>query len=312
MEIKRGEQQICYKHSFKINNFKSVINRQRQTEIRSELTEILPGKKITFVVKNMSEMYHWRCINYNWYTFDDDLFGGENAIDENDKFLYLELQAGEGVEPPSLAGKVEITLRDTKRFFYIGDPFNGEYLEFDANKGNLVLKPGIVREISAGEEFTTFQAPHLVPVTLSDAVGEEDALEIKFNLFTQSEEKALSDSRESFRYLSAQTTKIMKDESTADLKITCGEKETKKIFNVHKNFFCETSPVFRAAIESDMVEGQNKVPTKTTDLLWLPIRTLIHENAVIGSMQKDAMPQLKVSQISVFCRLVSPIAHYPL
>ena len=45
---------------------------------------------------------------------------------------------------------------------------------------------------------------------------------------------------------------------------------------------------------ANLVEGQNEVPTKTADLLWLPIRTLIHENAVIGSMEKDSMPQLKV------------------
>ena len=60
------------------------------------------------------------------------------------------------------------------------------------------------------------------------------------------------------RYLSAQTSKIMKDESTADMKISCGEKDNKKIFKVHKNFFCASSPVLRAAVESDMIEGRTK------------------------------------------------------
>ena len=50
----------------------------------------------------------------------------------------------------------------------------------------------------------------------------------------------------------------MQDESTADLKISCGEKDNKKIFNVHKSFLCASSPVFRAAIENDMVEGRTK------------------------------------------------------
>ena len=50
----------------------------------------------------------------------------------------------------------------------------------------------------------------------------------------------------------------MKDESTADMKITYGEKDDKKIFNVHKSFFCARSPVLRAAIESDMLEGRTK------------------------------------------------------
>ena len=50
----------------------------------------------------------------------------------------------------------------------------------------------------------------------------------------------------------------MQDESTTDMKISCGEKDNKKIFNVHKIFFCAISPVFRAAIESDMIEGRTK------------------------------------------------------
>ena len=50
----------------------------------------------------------------------------------------------------------------------------------------------------------------------------------------------------------------MQDESTTDMKISCGEKDNKKIFNVHKSFFCAISPVFRAAIESDMIEGRTK------------------------------------------------------
>ena len=42
----------------------------------------------------------------------------------------------------------------------------------------------------------------------------------------------------------------MEDDSTADFIIRCES----KAFNVHKNFFCASSPVFRAAIESDIVE----------------------------------------------------------
>ena len=30
------------------------------------------------------------------------------------------------------------------------------------------------------------------------------------------------------------------------------------MFPIHKNFFCDSSPVFRAAIESDMLEGRTK------------------------------------------------------
>ena len=85
-----------------------------------------------------------------------------------------------------------------------------------------------------------------------EAAGED--LEIKFSLFAQTQGREI----QCARYISAQNTNIMKDESTADMKISCGEKENKKIFNVHKSFFCVSSPVFRAAIESDMVEGRTK------------------------------------------------------
>ena len=34
--------------------------------------------------------------------------------------------------------------------------------------------------------------------------------------------------------------------------------ERKKIFNVHKNFILDSCPVFRCAIESDMIEGRTK------------------------------------------------------
>ena len=90
---------------------------------------------------------------------------------------------------------------------------------------------------------------------------EQDTLEIKFSLFspgeiTQTQKRTLPDTMKSSSYVSAKIMKIMNDENTADLKITCGDKNNKKVFKVHKSFFCASSPVFRAAIESDMLEGR--------------------------------------------------------
>jgi len=45
---------------------------------------------------------------------------------------------------------------------------------------------------------------------------------------------------------------VMEDDSTTDFIIRCDT----KAFNVHKNFFCNRSPVFRAAMLSDMEEGR--------------------------------------------------------
>ena len=73
-------------------------------------------------------------------------------------------------------------------------------------------------------------------------------------LFSQTPERSVSDSHKSSSYLSAQTMKIMKDVSTADLKLSCGEKDNKKIFNVHKNFFCTSSPILRTSIMSNVNE----------------------------------------------------------
>ena len=197
MEIIPGEHQTCYKHTIKINDFKRVFTSQE--EIRSPYTEIFPGKNsIAFVMKKQPE---------------------------DGRFLSLELLAGEAVDPPSLAGIVEISLGENSLQFRLGDQLDEKYLQFDANNRSLVL-PG-----QFGWALATS--------------GEEDALQIKFKLFTQSEQKTLPDSLKNCRYLSTQTMKIMKDESTSDLKISCGEKDNKKVFAVHKNFFCASRQLSR-------------------------------------------------------------------
>ena len=210
MEIIPGEHQICYKFTIKINNFKKVF--KTQEEVRTQYIEIVPGKNIAIVVKKQPD---------------------------SGSFLFLELLAGEAVDPPRLAGFAEISLGNNSQQFKLGDALGENYLQFDAISRTLVL-PG---------QFGW-------ALTSSGSYG--DALQIKFKLFTQSEEKTLPESLKSSRYLSTQTMRIMKDESTADLKITCGERDNKKVFAVHKSFFCASSPVFRAAIESDMVEGRTK------------------------------------------------------
>ena len=45
---------------------------------------------------------------------------------------------------------------------------------------------------------------------------------------------------------------------------------------------------------ANLVDGQNKVPRKTAERLWMPIRAIIHENAVVGTMEKDSLPQIKI------------------
>lgn len=176
-------------------------------------------------------------------------------ITEDDKFVSVELVAGEGVAPPRLAGKVEIILGDFSQAFSFGDPLKEKYLQFDDTTRSLVLKPGKVSNIYTSDgAWHTPLAVTLVPVKLTGGAG-GDTLKIRFTLFTKT---SLPDSLKSPKYLFIQNTKIMKDESTADLKISCGEKENKKIFKVHKSFFSASSPVFRAAVESDMVEGRTK------------------------------------------------------
>ena len=270
IEITPGERQI-YEQTIKFNNFKWFANTPEG--FKSKYLEIFPGKKIAFFIKNLQDP------KYTHYSLGTNV-SGLTAITNNDKFFSLELLADEGVDPPRLTGKVEIILGDTSQSFNIGDPENEKYLKFDATNRNLVLEPGIVGHIKtavvsnvrhfpgnpqSNTGHNTDLASKLVHVKLSDSAGEEDTLEIKFTLFyrgeiTQShkEKKALPEPKsvKSSGYLLDQNMKIMKDVSSADLRITCGDKKNKKVFNVHKNFLCACSPVFRATIESDMLEGR--------------------------------------------------------
>ena len=243
MEITNNSQ-ISSTPTLKIKNFWGII------DARSEEIEIFPGKMVAFVVKGLAPAY-------TEYRLQG---AGDITITQNDKFFSLEVVAGEGVDPPRLAGIVEIILGFSSQSFSFGDHVNREYLDFDATNRSLVLKPGKIAGIwdfQQGEigNWNKNLAKSLVHVELT--AGGRDTLEIKFTLFTENQERLLLDSLKNSRYLSTQNAKIMKDESTADLKISCGEKENKKIFNVHKNFFFASSPVFRVAIESDMLEGRN-------------------------------------------------------
>ena len=239
--------------SMKINNFKRLSDTQEK--VRSTYIEIFPGKKIAFVVKNLLKnppdgigRY------YNRYCHDGR---GENwtPVTRNDLFLSVDLLAGEGSAPPALAGKVEIITGDTSQSFEFGNHQTGMYLGFfqcSVTKRSY-LRPRLGRFLFCSPSFYTLSAANLVHVELTD-VGEEDTLMMRFILFTPTAEGDLR----SARYLSDQSKRIMKDESTADMKISCGEKDNKSVFNVHRNFFCARSPVFRAAIESDMLEGRTK------------------------------------------------------
>ena len=202
--------------TIKINKVKSFFKTEK--ELRSEDTEIFPGKKIAFVMKPLPEKTpsgH----KYTRYWLRG--VGDWTAITANDKFISLELLAGEGVDPPSLAGKVEIILGDSSQSFTFGDPEKEEYLQFDDTSRRLALKPRTVDDlISDGGRWHTDIAAGLVHVELT-GVGLEDTLEIKFNLFTPTQPLERSLQSPSYLYLSDQTTKIMKDESTADLKISC-------------------------------------------------------------------------------------------
>ena len=71
------------------------------------------------------------------------------AITESDKFISLELVAvaGEDVDLPRLAGKVEIILGDSSQSFSFGNSEKWRYLQLDANSMSLALKPGKVKEL---------------------------------------------------------------------------------------------------------------------------------------------------------------------
>ena len=258
-EVTLGDQQT-HEHTIKINNFKRFFMSQKE-EFVSNHIEIFSGKKIAFVI-NIAPEFAPDGMKYTEYVPTEMPTGRKVkriAITENDKFLSLELLdvSGEGVDPPSLAGKVEIILGDSSQSFSFGFPPLGDYLKFDAISRNLLLKPGILSFVTTEDGDIDYAlAVTLFPLKLTGAAGEEDTLQIRFTLFTQTEERFLPFNLPSARYLSDQTARIMKDEGTADMKISCGEKNNKKIFKVHKNFLCDSSPVFRAAIESDMVEGR--------------------------------------------------------
>ena len=113
----------------KINNFRRFT--ETQEDVKSEDIEIFPGKMVAFVVKGLPP----RFIKYR-------LPGHFPWIDitEKDKFFSLELVAGEGVDPPRLAGTVEIILGGSSQSFSFGDHVNGEYLEFDATNYDLAAK----------------------------------------------------------------------------------------------------------------------------------------------------------------------------
>ena len=157
------------------------------------------------------------------------------------ELVTLGVTAGAVSSPVIGSSGDELSLMLGKSYSF-GDPSKGEYLQFDATSKILAIKPGNIDGLSgSGGHFPDLYAS-IFHVMLTDA-GKEVSLQIIFTLIAQSQEYL-----QSARYLSDKNTKIMKDESTADLKITCGEKEKKKIFNVHKNIFCESSPVFRAAV----------------------------------------------------------------
>ena len=219
MEVTVGDQQTHQVSSIstvKLSHFKRLT--EIKEDVRSEEIEIFPGKKIAFVLRILPEktpngqkfLKYWLLGAGDW-----------TAITANDKFISLELLAGEGVDPPSLAGKVEIILGDSSQSFTFGDPKKEEYLQFDDTSRRLALKPRTVDDlISDGGRWHTDIAAGLVHVELT-GVGLEDTLEIKFNLFTPTQPLERSLQSPSYLYLSDQTTKIMKDESTADLKISC-------------------------------------------------------------------------------------------
>ena len=87
-------------------------------------------------------------VGYEEYCDQYLLLGaGWADITEKDKFLSLGLLAGEGFDPPSLAGKVEIILGVSTQSFSFGNPEKWRYLQLDANSMSLALKPGKVKEL---------------------------------------------------------------------------------------------------------------------------------------------------------------------
>jgi len=251
-EITFGDQQT-YQHTLKINNFTKFMNIEE--EVSTNYMNAFPGKKIAFVVKPEAKAPNGS--NYHQY---HHLGEGWTKITENDKFISLTILAAKGLEPPCLAGKIDIQLAGTSQTFSFGDPEKGKYEKLLEKK--LVIKPKKIAGIQApGYTGTEAIVPRLVHLKLTGAVAEEDILVIKLTLFypgevTKKQDQELPESLKSSSYLTDLNMKIMRDTSTANLKISFGDKKNKKTFTVHKNFLCARSPVFRAAIESDMMEGK--------------------------------------------------------
>ena len=253
-EISFGEQ-MTDQHTFKINNFRKCM--MLGEEVRSSFIEMFPPasrKKIAFVVKPLPNgsaiMEYYR---------DPLLHGGSARIitTDIDKFFWLQLIQKDYDSSLRLAGTVEIKLGESKQIVNFGDPQNENYDKF--SYGRFEIKPRNQLDIRFKSGHFKSGSENLIHVKLSGA--EEVDLELKFSLFcpgkvsnVQVKEKALPDSLKTSVNLKELNKAIMEDNSTTDLKITCGDKKKKKTFHVHKNFFCARSPVFRAAVETDMLE----------------------------------------------------------
>ena len=181
-----------------------VNNLERVTEVSFKDLEIFPGKKITVLVKSLPS----HALNGFKYTVRPRT---RTFITDRERLLSLELLAGKDVDPPSLAGKVELTLGGTRNSFNFGDPGSGEYLEFDPTNKKLRLKACKISQIETNGGFpvTGDLAVTLIPLKLPDGAG-DDTLEIKFTLFTP---RSFPDS---LKHLFAKNLAIMKDENTAD------------------------------------------------------------------------------------------------
>ena len=252
-EISFGEQ-MTDQHTFKINNFRKCM--MLGEEVRSSFIEMFPPasrKKIAFVVKPLPNGS--AIMEYYRYPL---LHGGSARITTTDidKFFWLQL-IHQDYDSLRLAGTVEIKLGESKQIVNFGDPQNENYEKF--SYGSLEIKPRNRLDIRFKSGQYKIRCENLIHVKLSGA--EEVDLELKFSLFcpgkvsnVQVKEKALPDSLKTSVNLKELTKAIMEDKSTSDLMITCGDKMKKKTFHVHKSFFCARSPVFRAAVETDMLE----------------------------------------------------------
>ena len=262
-EITLGEQQT-YEHNLKIHNFRRFTNTEQ--EFRSKPIEIFPCKKIAFLVRGFSDVSpdgdkivqygHSNCV-YDRGSWTD--------ITEDDRFFFLKLVVPKGFAPPRLAGTVEISVGDFSETIKIGDAQKEKYAKFETYNGTfLEIKPRKGCQIQwisgpQGKHYTSDSHLYHHVKLSADVEADDNILEIKFTLFhpgviTQNMVRPLPDTIKSSVYLSELTMKMMKDVSTTDMKITCGEKGKKKIFNVHKSFFCTSSSVIRAAVENNMRE----------------------------------------------------------